>query len=97
MREAGEIKKKVMPYATVYPPGEDVEEIVERFTLAKDRNFRAMKLEEWPGGFGHVSIHRDAEIVGAVPRDDRRGQRNSHRCPELLVRGRTSYRLDPRY
>ena len=66
VREAGEIKKKVMPYATVYPPGEDVVEIVERFTLAKDRNFHAMKLEEWPGGFGHVSTQRDAEIVGAV-------------------------------
>ena len=66
VREAGEIKKKVMPYATVYPPGEDVEEIVERFTLAKDRNFHAMKLEEWPGGFGHVSVQHDAEIVGAV-------------------------------
>ena len=66
VRETGEIKKKVMPYATVYPPGEDVAEIVERFTLAKDRNFHAMKLEEWPGGFGHVSVQRDAEIVGAV-------------------------------
>lgn len=66
VREAGEIKKKVMPYATVYPPGEDVVEIVERFTLAKDQNFHAMKLEEWPGGFGHVSTQRDAEIVGAV-------------------------------
>ena len=66
VREAGEIRKKVMPYATVYPPGEDVEEIVERFTLAKERNFHAMKLEEWPGGFGHVSVQRDAEIVGAV-------------------------------
>ena len=66
VREAGEIKQKVMPYATVYPPGKDVEDIVERFTLAKERNFHAMKLEEWPGGFGHVSVQRDAEIVGAV-------------------------------
>ena len=66
VRETGEIKKKVKPYATVYPPGEDVEEITERFTLAKERGFRAMKLEEWPGGFGHVSVRRDAEIVGAV-------------------------------
>ena len=69
VRETGEIKKKVMPYATVYPPGEDVAEIVERFTLAKDRNFHAMKLEEWPGGFGHVNVQRDAEIVGSCPRD----------------------------
>ena len=64
--KTGEIKKKVMPYATVYPPGECVEEIIERFSLAKTRGFRAMKLEEWPGGFAHVSIQRDAEIVRVV-------------------------------
>jgi L-alanine-DL-glutamate epimerase-like enolase superfamily enzyme len=64
--ETGEVKKKVTPYATVYPPGECVEEIIERFSLAKTRGFRAMKLEEWPGGFAHVSIQRDAEIVRAV-------------------------------
>jgi L-rhamnonate dehydratase len=66
VRERGEIKEKVVPYATVYPPGEDVQEMVERFTLAKSRGFRAMKLEEWPGGFGHVSIGRDVEIMEAI-------------------------------
>ncbi|MDE0140229.1 MAG: mandelate racemase/muconate lactonizing enzyme family protein [Caldilineaceae bacterium] len=64
--ESSEVKEKVRPYATVYPPGEDVGEIVERFTLARDRNFRAMKLEEWPGGFSHVSIQRDVEVVQAA-------------------------------
>ena len=64
--ESSEIKEKVRPYATVYPPGEDVGEIVERFTLARERNFRAMKLEEWPGGFSHVSIQRDVEVVQAA-------------------------------
>ena len=64
--ESSEVKEKVRPYATVYPPGEDVGEIVERFTLARERNFRAMKLEEWPGGFSHVSIQRDVEIVRAA-------------------------------
>lgn len=66
VHESAEIKEKVMPYATVYSPGENVQEIVERFTLAKSRGFRAMKLEEWPGGFGHVSIRRDIEIVQTV-------------------------------
>ena len=64
--EASEVKERVRPYATVYPPGEDVGEIVERFTLAKGRNFRAMKLEEWPGGFSHVSIQRDVEVARAA-------------------------------
>jgi len=64
--ESSEVKEKVRPYATVYPPGEDVGEIVERFTLATERNFRAMKLEEWPGGFSHVSIQRDVEVVRAA-------------------------------
>lgn len=64
--ESSDVKERVRPYATVYPPGEDVDEIVERFTLARERNFRAMKLEEWPGGFSHVSIQRDVEIVRAA-------------------------------
>ncbi len=66
VRESGEIKEKVMPYATVYPPGDEVSEIVERFTLAKERGFQAMKLEEWPGGFAHIGPQRDVEIVRAV-------------------------------
>ena len=64
--ESSDVKERVRPYATVYPPGEDVAEIVERFTLATERNFRAMKLEEWPGGFSHVSIQRDVEVVRAA-------------------------------
>ena len=64
--ESSDIKEKVMPYATVYPPGEDVGEIIERFTLARERGFRAMKLEEWPGGFAHIGPQRDVEIVRTV-------------------------------
>ena len=64
--ESSAIKEKVRPYATVYPPGDDVDEIVERFTLARERGLRAMKLEEWPGGFAHVSPQRDAEVVRAA-------------------------------
>ena len=67
VRETGVIKEKVMPYATVYPPGGDLDEIAARFTLAKERGFRAMKLEEWPpDGFAHVSPQRDAQIVSLV-------------------------------
>ena len=61
--EPSEIREKVRPYATVYPPGEDLDEIAERFSLARERGLRAMKLEEWPGGFAHVSPMRDAEVV----------------------------------
>ncbi len=64
--ESSSIKEKVRPYATVYPPGDDVDEIIERFTLARERGLRAMKLEEWPGGFAHVSPQRDAEVVRAA-------------------------------
>ena len=64
--ESSEIKAKVKPYATVYPPGENTGEIVERFTLARERGLRAMKLEEWPGGLSHVSIQRDVEVVQAA-------------------------------
>ncbi|MBI4553927.1 MAG: mandelate racemase/muconate lactonizing enzyme family protein [Candidatus Latescibacteria bacterium] len=66
VRDRGEVKSKVVPYATVYPPGDTIPEIVERFALARDRGFRAMKLEEWPGGFAHVSVQHDVEIVRAV-------------------------------
>ncbi len=61
--EPSEIREKVRPYATVYPPGEDLGEIAERFSLARERGLRAMKLEEWPGGFAHVSPQRDEEVV----------------------------------
>ena len=64
--ESSQIKERVRPYATVYPPGDDVGQIVERFTLARERGLRAMKLEEWPGGFAHVSPQRDAEVVRAA-------------------------------
>lgn len=57
------IKSQVTPYATVYPPGQNEGEMRERLGLAVDRGFRAVKLEEWPGGFAHGSIARDVEIV----------------------------------
>ncbi len=58
-----EIKRRVMPYATVYPPGEGLAEMRERLELAVRRGLRAVKLEEWPGGFAHVNVARDVEIA----------------------------------
>jgi len=66
VRETGEIKSKVTPYATVYPPGETEDEIRERFGKAIERGFRAVKLEEWPGGFARVNVKRDVEITKFV-------------------------------
>ncbi len=61
-----EIKTHVTPYATVYGPGQTFEEMKYRFGQAVARGFRAVKLEEWPGMFGHVSVERDVAIVAAV-------------------------------
>src|SRR6266511_3874041 len=63
-RERAEIKTRVTPYATVYPPGDTLDQMKERFSLAVRRGFRAMKLEEWPGAFGHGSIENDIAIAG---------------------------------
>ena len=66
VRETGEIKPKVTPYATVYPPGETEGEMRERFGKAIERGFQAVKLEEWPGGFARVNVKRDVEITKFV-------------------------------
>jgi L-alanine-DL-glutamate epimerase-like enolase superfamily enzyme len=65
-REPAQIKSRVTPYATVYPPGDTLDEMRARFTQAAARGFRALKLEEWRGGFGHVSVAHDVEIVRMV-------------------------------
>ncbi len=61
-----EIKTKVSPYATVYPPGSVDDEIRRRFGLAVERGFRAMKLEEVPGGFGAGSVKDDVRLIRLV-------------------------------
>jgi len=58
-----EIKKRVTPYATVYPPGENLEQIRERLEIALARGVNAVKLEEWPGGFAHSSLANEVAIV----------------------------------
>jgi len=60
------IKTKVTPYATVYPPGDTLEELAERFGQAVTQGFRAVKLEEWPGGFGHGNVATDVAITKLV-------------------------------
>jgi L-rhamnonate dehydratase len=62
-RQNAEIKTHVTPYATIYPPGVTLDEMQARFELAVRRGFRAMKLEEWPGAFGHGSIENDVAIA----------------------------------
>lgn len=62
-KSATEIKRRVTPYATVYPPGQGPEEMRERLGLAVERGFRAVKLEEWPGGFAHGSVLQDVAVV----------------------------------
>jgi L-alanine-DL-glutamate epimerase-like enolase superfamily enzyme len=58
-----EIKRRVTPYATVYPPGQEPDEMRERLELAVGRGFRAVKLEEWPGGFAHGNVAQDVAVV----------------------------------
>ena len=66
MREYAEIKTKVTPYATVYPPGETLEVARERFGLAVEKGFRAVKLEEWEGGFGQGSLKTNLAMTRMV-------------------------------
>lgn len=54
---------RVMPYATIYPPGDNLAELRERLQLAIDQGFRAVKIEEWPGGFANVDLNTDVAIV----------------------------------
>ena len=42
VRERGEIRKEVTPYATVYGPGDSIQETRERFSLAVERGYKAV-------------------------------------------------------
>lgn len=65
-RHAGEVKMNVMPYATVYPPGDTSDEVRRRMGNAAKKGFRAVKLEEWPGGLARVDVETDVEMVSAA-------------------------------
>jgi len=62
------IKTHVTPYATVYPPGDTAEEMRQRLTKAVQMGFRAVKVEEWPGGFGHGRVDTDVAVVSLARR-----------------------------
>ncbi len=66
MPEHTEIKRFVTPYATVYPPGRGPSETSERFGFAVARGFRAVKLEEWQGGFGSESLATNVAVTRLV-------------------------------
>ena len=65
-REGAEIKTRVRPYATVWFPGDTEQEIRERFGMAVQAGFQAVKFEERPGGFGHVDSRTDARLVRLI-------------------------------
>lgn len=65
-RKDAQVRRKVAPYATVYPPGGSRRELEERFGQAVRRGFRAVKLEAWPGGLGYGDARQDAATVKAV-------------------------------
>src|SRR5262249_51949283 len=65
-KEPAEIKSRVRPYATVWFPGDTEVEIRERFGIAVQRGFQAVKLEERPGGFGNVNAQTDARLVRLI-------------------------------
>ena len=55
--------KRVTPYATVYPPGSNLDELSERMNVALSRGLKAVKIEEWPGQFGNVDVDTDVAVV----------------------------------
>ena len=55
--------KRVTPYATVYPPGSNLDELAERMNIALSRGLKAVKIEEWPGQFGNVDVETDVAVV----------------------------------
>ncbi len=61
-----EPRRKVTPYATVYPPGDSLEQLRERLEVAIERGLRAVKVEEWPGQFGNVGVERDVEVISTA-------------------------------
>ena len=63
-----QVKTKVRPYATVYPPGQTEDERRERLGIAMEKGFRAIKFEEWRGGLGHGTAKQDIAIVEQVRR-----------------------------
>jgi L-rhamnonate dehydratase len=66
VKTSPEIRRRVCPYATVYYPGDTEHEIRDRFRVAVDRGFQAMKFEETPGGFAHRDTATDVRLIRLV-------------------------------
>ncbi|MCL0030828.1 mandelate racemase/muconate lactonizing enzyme family protein [Dehalococcoidia bacterium] len=58
-----EPKKNVTPYATVYPPGENLDELESRLKIAMSKGLNAVKIEEWPGQFANVDVETDIAVI----------------------------------
>ncbi len=61
-----QVKERVRPYTTVFPPGNTEAEMRQRLGVAVERGFRAIKFEESAGGFGHGSLKDDVRFVRMV-------------------------------
>jgi L-alanine-DL-glutamate epimerase-like enolase superfamily enzyme len=59
-------KRAVRVYATVYPSGSTAEEVRRNVSRALEAGFRAVKIEEQPGGLGRGPLALDRELVGAA-------------------------------
>jgi L-rhamnonate dehydratase len=59
-------KKRVKPYATVYPSGATADEVRRNLRKAVESGFNAVKLEEWEGGFGRKDVGHDVKLVAAA-------------------------------
>ena len=55
--------RHVTPYATVYPSGENLDELRDRLEQAVARGFRAVKIEEGRGMLGNVDLATDVAVV----------------------------------
>ena len=58
-----EPNKNVTPYATVYPPGENLDELESRLKIAMSKGLNAVKIEEWPGQFANVDVETDIAVI----------------------------------
>ncbi len=93
------VRTLVTPYATVYPPGETHTELGDRFSQAVARGFRAVKMEEWPGGFGQGSVDTDValtKLVRQVIGEDRDLMIDvQNRWPDVNQAARTIRAIEP--
>jgi L-rhamnonate dehydratase len=56
-------KRRVKPYATVYPSGSTPEEIKKNLAPAVSAGFEAVKIEESEDGFGRKDVEHDVELI----------------------------------